>query len=53
MEKVRGIFVITKDKEEALEVFDNLAKEFQNRHACTDKQSVSIVRLIVVNAKKL
>ena len=38
MEKVRGIFIITKNKDEALEVFDNLAKEFQNRHACTDNK---------------
>ena len=52
MEKVRGIFVITKDKEEALEVFDNLAKEFQNRHACTDKQSVSICKAYCSECKK-
>ena len=52
MEKVKGIFVITKDKEEALEVFDNLAKEFQNRHACTDKQSVSICKAYCSECKK-
>ena len=52
MEKVRGIFVVTKDKEEALVVFDNLAKEFQNRHACTDKQSVSICKAYCSECKK-
>ena len=49
---MRGIFVITKDKEEALGVFDNLAKEFQNRHASTDKQSVSICKAYCSECKK-
>lgn len=52
MKTLRGIFVITKDKEEALGVFDNLAKEFQNRHACTDKQSVSICKAYCSECKK-
>ena len=52
MKTLRGIFVITKDKEEAFGVFDNLAKEFQNRHACTDKQSVSICKAYCSECKK-
>ena len=52
MKTLRGIFVITKDKEEALGLFDNLAKEFQNRHACTDKQSVSICKAYCSECKK-
>ena len=52
MKTLRGIFVVTKNKEEALEVFDNLAKEFQNRHACTDKQSVSICKAYCSQCKK-
>lgn len=52
MKTLRGIFVVTKNKEEALEVFDNLAKEFQNRHACTDKQSVSICKAYCSECKK-
>lgn len=52
MKTLRGIFVITKDKEEALGVFDNLAKEIQNRHACTDKQSVSICKSYCSECKK-
>ncbi len=52
MKTLRGIFVVTKNKEEALVVFDNLAKEFQNRHACTDKQSVSICKAYCSECKK-
>ena len=32
MEKVRGIFIITKNKDEALEAFDKLINEFKNKY---------------------
>lgn len=52
MEKVRGIFIITKNKDEALEAFDKLINEFKNKHAYNEKQSVSICKAYCSECKK-
>lgn len=52
MEKVRGIFIITKNKDEALEAFDKLINEFKNKHAYNEKQGVSICKAYCNECRK-
>ena len=52
MERMRGIFVVTKDKEEALVVFEKLASEFRNKYAYTERQGVSLCKAYCSECKK-
>ncbi len=41
---VKGIFIVTKQKDEALRIFDSLADRYRVRHASNGKQDVSLCK---------